>query len=101
MGVLADTPAPGRFGGLRALYINCTLNRSPEPGHSQGLVDNSAALMREREMPDPRQREQDRRARLESEATDSRSTPRKSASVTCRAMACCCGVPGYAAIFAM
>lgn len=44
----ADAPAAtGEFAGLRALFINTTLNRSPEPSHTQGLVDNSAALMRE------------------------------------------------------
>ena len=31
---------------LRALFINCTLKRSPERSHTQGLVDLSAALMR-------------------------------------------------------
>jgi len=30
---------------LRALYINCTLKRSPEPSHTQLLIDKSAALM--------------------------------------------------------
>jgi multimeric flavodoxin WrbA len=34
------------FTGLRALYINCTLKRSPEPSNTQGLVDRSAAIMR-------------------------------------------------------
>ena len=27
------------FAGLRALFINCTLKRSPEPSHTQELVD--------------------------------------------------------------
>ena len=35
------------FSGLRATFINCTLKRSPEPSHTQGLVDASAAIMRE------------------------------------------------------
>ena len=35
------------FSGLRATYINCTLKRGPEPSHTQGLVDASAAIMRE------------------------------------------------------
>ncbi len=26
------------FTGLRALYINCTLKRSPERSHTQGLM---------------------------------------------------------------
>lgn len=34
------------FSGLKATYINCTLKRSPEPSHTQGLVDASAAIMR-------------------------------------------------------
>ncbi len=31
--------------GLRATFINCTLKRSPETRHTQGLVDASAAIM--------------------------------------------------------
>ena len=31
---------------LHALFINCTLKRSPQRSHTQGLVDLSAALMR-------------------------------------------------------
>jgi len=34
------------FAGLRALYINCTLKRSPEPSHTQLLMDRSIELMR-------------------------------------------------------
>jgi multimeric flavodoxin WrbA len=34
------------FTGLRAMFINCTLKRSPEPSHTDGLVDASASLMR-------------------------------------------------------
>lgn len=34
------------FTGLRAIFINCTLKRSPETSHTQGLVDASAAIMR-------------------------------------------------------
>jgi len=33
------------FTGLRALYVNCTLKRSPERSHTQGLVDLSKAIM--------------------------------------------------------
>lgn len=33
------------FSGLRALFINCTLKRSPEPSHTDGLVDIAAAIM--------------------------------------------------------
>ncbi len=34
------------FSDLRALFLNCTLKRSPETSHTQGLVDISAAIMR-------------------------------------------------------
>ncbi|CAA0137421.1 Uncharacterised protein [Mycolicibacterium vanbaalenii] len=34
------------FSGLKAMYINCTLKRSPEASNTQGLVDRSVALMR-------------------------------------------------------
>ena len=34
-----------RAGGLRALFINGTLNRSPEPSNAQGLIDVSARIM--------------------------------------------------------
>ncbi|WP_116950643.1 flavodoxin family protein [Jiangella endophytica] len=33
------------FSGLRALYVNCTLNRSPDPSHTQGVIDRSVAIM--------------------------------------------------------
>jgi len=33
------------FSGLRAMYINCTLKRSPELSNTEGLVDASAAIM--------------------------------------------------------
>ncbi|CAM02005.1 multimeric flavodoxin WrbA [Saccharopolyspora erythraea NRRL 2338] len=45
---MTATQVPPRFDGLRALFINCTLKRSPELTHTQGLVDRSAAIMRER-----------------------------------------------------
>ncbi len=34
------------YSGLRAMFINCTLKKSPDPSHTEGLVDASAALMR-------------------------------------------------------
>jgi multimeric flavodoxin WrbA len=40
------TPSDWSFDGLRAMYINCTLKRSPELSHTGGLVDASAAIMR-------------------------------------------------------
>ncbi len=30
---------------LKALFVNCTLTRSPEPSHTQRLIDKSAAIM--------------------------------------------------------
>ena len=35
------------YDDLKALFINCTLKRSPERSHTQGLVDASAHIMRE------------------------------------------------------
>ena len=37
--------APADYSNLRALFINCTLKRSPEPSHTQGLVDLSTGIM--------------------------------------------------------
>lgn len=34
------------FSGLRAVFFNCTLKRSPQLSHTSGLVDLSAGLMR-------------------------------------------------------
>jgi multimeric flavodoxin WrbA len=34
------------FSGLRALFVNCTLKRSPEQSHTQGLADISMEIMR-------------------------------------------------------
>jgi multimeric flavodoxin WrbA len=33
------------FTDLRAVFVNCTLKRSPEVSHTQGLADLSAAIM--------------------------------------------------------
>jgi len=33
------------FTGLCAMFVNCTLKRSPELSHTEGLVDASAAIM--------------------------------------------------------
>jgi multimeric flavodoxin WrbA len=42
----ASTDAdPYRFDDLRALYVNCTLKRSPERSHTQGLIDRSRSIM--------------------------------------------------------
>src|SRR5216684_4464815 len=40
-----STSLPWRFDDLRALVINCTLKRSPERSHTQGLIDRSRAIM--------------------------------------------------------
>ncbi|MEX2623408.1 MAG: flavodoxin family protein [Acidimicrobiia bacterium] len=34
------------FSGLRALFFNCTLKKSPELSHTQGLMDISIGIMR-------------------------------------------------------
>ena len=34
------------FADLSALFLNCTLKRSPELSHTQGLIDISSAIMR-------------------------------------------------------
>ena len=55
------------FSDLRALYINCTLKRSPEVSNTQGLADRSIAIMRaqrRRRGDDPRRRPRDRHRRL-------------------------------------
>src|SRR4249919_3889342 len=39
------TDDPWNFDGLRALFINCTLKRSPEISNTQALVEASRALM--------------------------------------------------------
>jgi len=37
---------PAHYSDLRALFINCTLKRSPEQSHTQGLMDISMEIMR-------------------------------------------------------
>jgi len=34
------------YSDLKALFINCTLKRSPEPSHTQGLMERSMDIMR-------------------------------------------------------
>ena len=49
MGTSSDAmPSTERpdFSDLKALYINCTLTRSPDPSHTQLLMDKSIAIMR-------------------------------------------------------
>jgi multimeric flavodoxin WrbA len=41
-----SVPTPNvRFDDLQALFINCTLKRSPERSHTQGLIDISSQIM--------------------------------------------------------
>ena len=42
--MIEDRPAD--YGDLRAVFVNCTLKRSPEPSHTQGLADISIEIMR-------------------------------------------------------
>jgi multimeric flavodoxin WrbA len=44
MEMIEDRPAD--YSDLRALFINCTLKRSPELSHTQGLMDLSIEIMR-------------------------------------------------------
>lgn len=44
-----NNPAPPddlKYGALRAMFINCTLGRSPKPSHTALLLDGLASLMR-------------------------------------------------------
>ncbi|AJE81424.1 MULTISPECIES: flavodoxin family protein [Streptomyces] len=41
----AQNRPPARYDDLRALFVNCTLKRSPEQSNTQGLVDISARIM--------------------------------------------------------
>lgn len=34
------------FSGLKTMYVNCTLKRSPEKSHTQGLLDLSVGIMK-------------------------------------------------------
>jgi multimeric flavodoxin WrbA len=45
-----DTSEHGspRFDDLRALFVNCTLKRSPEQSNTDGLIELSAGIMRDR-----------------------------------------------------
>lgn len=41
-----ESSSPPDYSGLTALFINCTLKRSPEVSNTQGIIDLSARLMR-------------------------------------------------------
>ncbi|MFC6326113.1 flavodoxin family protein [Microbacterium koreense] len=43
---MTEHQPPATYDDLRAVYVNCTLKRSPERSHTQGLIDRSVALMR-------------------------------------------------------
>ena len=43
-----DSTTEWDFSGLAALFVNCTLKRSPELSHTQGLMDISMEMMRRR-----------------------------------------------------
>ena len=60
---LCDT-APADYSDLRALFVNCTLKRSPELSNTQGLADLSIEIMRRQGVTvdvDPRRRPRHRR----------------------------------------
>lgn len=40
-----DTSSEWRFDGLRAMFVNCTLKRSPEVSHTDGLIQVSRGIM--------------------------------------------------------
>ena len=42
----AEEAAGPRFDDLRALFVNCTLKRSPEPSNTDGLIELSSGIMR-------------------------------------------------------
>jgi len=42
---MTDPGAAWRFDELTAVFINCTLKRSPERSHTQGLIDVSRGIM--------------------------------------------------------
>jgi len=43
---MAAPPSRTDFSDLSALFLNCTLKRSPRNSHTRGLIDRSAAIMR-------------------------------------------------------
>jgi multimeric flavodoxin WrbA len=44
---MPDTPAAPDVAGLRALFLSCTLKRSPEVSHTEGLAARSMEIMRD------------------------------------------------------
>ncbi len=43
---MASTQKKWDFGGLSALFLNCTLKKSPETSNTQGLIDISRGIMK-------------------------------------------------------
>jgi len=43
---MADTEQIWDFSGLRAMFLNGTLKRSPEVSNTEGLIEVSASIMR-------------------------------------------------------
>lgn len=43
--VATDTAQAFDYSDLTAVYVNCTLKRSPEPSNTEGLIDKSRAVM--------------------------------------------------------
>ena len=42
---MAESEAATRYDDLRALFVNCTLKKSPEPSNTQGLIDVSKHIL--------------------------------------------------------
>lgn len=42
---MAANPSGASFSGLRALFLNCTLTRSPQASHTERLIDCARAIM--------------------------------------------------------
>jgi hypothetical protein len=42
---MAESESPARYDDLRAMFVNCTLKRSPDPSNTQGLIDVSKHIL--------------------------------------------------------
>lgn len=42
---LLNTQSQWDFSGLKAVFLHCTLKRTPEVSHTQGLIDISRMIM--------------------------------------------------------
>ena len=43
---MTSTASKVDYSDLSALYLNCTLKPGPEQSHTEGLIDNSRAIMK-------------------------------------------------------